>query len=412
MALTSTDDLLAPFDPLELQDAMHGNIRDPYPRLAELRRQSPVHLGPVDVDAGRSEIVSTGPQPATVLGFDEVMGVLRDRDTFSSAVYEGVIGAVMGRTILEMDEPEHRLHRALVSPVFRSRVLERWEETLVSLVVNELIDGFARRGEADLVRELTFNFPVQVIARILGLPRADYRQFQRWAVAMTSVAADWGRAVAASAALRDYFARVLAERRACPEDDLISELAIVEVEGRRLSDEEIFSFLRLLLPAGVETTYRGSGTCLYALLHRPEQLAAVVAEPALVPAAFEEAIRWEPPVTVVLRRARRDTRIGGVAVASGADVALMIGAANRDERRFERPDEFDVFRQGPSHVGFGFGVHVCLGMHLARMEARVALETLVARLPDLRLDRRAADPGIRGLAFRSPAALPVVFSPA
>jgi cytochrome P450 len=391
---------------------MHGNIRDPYPRLAELRRQSPVHLGPVDVGAGRPEVVATGPQPATVLAFDEVMAVLRDRDTFSSAVYEGVIGAVMGRTILEMDEPEHRLHRALVSPVFRSRVLERWEETLVALVVNELIDGFAGRGQADLVRELTFNFPVQVIARILGLPRADYRQFQQWAIAMTSVAADWGRAVAASAALRDYFGRVLAERRVCPEDDLISELAMVEVEGRRLSDEEIFSFLRLLLPAGVETTYRGSGTCLYALLNRPEQLAAVVAESSLVPAAFEEAIRWEPPVTVVLRRARRDTRIGGVPVASGADVALMIGAANRDERRFERPDEFDVFRRGPSHVGFGFGVHVCLGMHLARMEARVALETLFARLPDLQLDPRAADPGIRGLAFRSPAALPVVFSPA
>ncbi len=409
MSLTSTDDLLAPFDPFELRDVMGGNVTDPFPRLAELRRQSPVHLGPVDLGAGCAEALP-GPLPATVLGFDEVMGVFRDRETFSSSVYEGVIGAVMGRTILEMDEPEHRVHRALVSPVFRSKVLERWEEDLVGVVVNELIDGFAGRGRADLVRELTFNFPVQVIARILGLPRADYRQFQQWAIAMTSVAADWPRAVAASAALRDYFAAVLAERRACPEDDLISELAVVEVEGRRLCDEEIFSFLRLLLPAGVETTYRGSGTCLYALLRHPEQLAAVVADPGLVVPAFEEALRWEPPVTVVLRRARHDTEIGGVEVAGGADIALMIGAANRDERRFVGPDAFDIFREGPSHVGFGFGVHVCLGMHLARMEARVALQAVIARLPDLRLDPSGPDPSIRGLAFRSPDALPVRFS--
>ena len=183
------------------------------------------------------------------------------------------MGEVMGRTILQMDEPEHRLHRALVSPTFRSKVLERWEGDLVQQVVNELIDRLRRpRGTPTWSKQLTFNFPVQVIAQILGLPRSDFPTFQRWAIEITSVAANWERGMAASAALRDYFAEILAERRRQPADDLISELVQVEVEGRKLDDEEIYSFLRLLLPAGVETTYRASGSLLYGLLTNPDQL--------------------------------------------------------------------------------------------------------------------------------------------
>ncbi len=400
------------FDPFELEDTVSGDIRDPYPRMAELRRESPVHVGPVDLGDGASEVDPSQPQPVTVFGFDEAVQVLRDNETFSSTVYEGIMGAVMGRTILQMDEPEHRLHRALVSPTFRSKVLEQWEGDLVQRVVNELIDGFARLGTADLVQELTFNFPVQVIAQILGLPRSDFPMFQRWAIGITSVASDWERGLASSAALRDYFADVLDERRSHPADDLISELLVAEVDGRTLDDEEIFSFLRLLLPAGVETTYRASGNMLYGLLTNPDQLERVEADRALVADAFEETIRWEPPVTVILRRATRDTDIGGVPVEAGADVGLLLGSANRDERKYEHPDRFDVFRASRQSVGFGFGVHVCLGMHLARMETRVAINTLFDRLPDMRL---APEPGqdlhIKGMAFRSPIALPVAFTP-
>jgi cytochrome P450 len=353
------------------------------------------------------------PQPVTVFGFDESVQVLRDNETFSSTVYEGIMGAVMGRTILQMDEPEHRLHRAMVSPTFRSKVLEQWEGDLVQRVVNELIDGFADRGSADLVQELTFNFPVQVIARILGLPRSDFPMFQRWAIGITSVASDWERGMAASEALRDYFACVLEERRRQPADDLISELLVAEVDGRTLDDEEIYSFLRLLLPAGVETTYRASGNMLYGLLTNPDQLERVRRDRSLLPDAFEETIRWEPPVTVILRRATRDAEVGGVAVEEGADVALLLGSANRDERKYEHPDAFDVFRASRQSVGFGFGVHVCLGMHLARMEARVACNTLFDRLPDMRLAPGPdQDLHIKGMAFRSPIALPVAFTPA
>jgi cytochrome P450 len=414
-----TDDLVddrtapVPFDPFELEDTVSGSIRDPYPRMAELRRQSPVHVGPIDLGDGPNEVDPSIPQPVTVFGFDESVQVLRDNETFSSTVYEGIMGAVMGRTILQMDEPEHRLHRAMVSPTFRSKVLEQWEGDLVQRVVNELIDGFADRGSADLVQELTFNFPVQVIARILGLPRSDFPMFQRWAIGITSVASDWERGMAASEALRDYFACVLEERRRQPADDLITELLVAEVDGRTLDDEEIYSFLRLLLPAGVETTYRASGNMLYGLLTNPDQLERVRRDRSLLPDAFEETIRWEPPVTVILRRATRDAEVGGVAVEEGADVALLLGSANRDERKYEHPDAFDVFRASRQSVGFGFGVHVCLGMHLARMEARVACNTLFDRLPDMRLAPGPdQDLHIKGMAFRSPIALPVAFTPA
>jgi cytochrome P450 len=379
--------------------------------LHELRRRSPVHTGPIDLGDAMGEAFHdpSKPPPVTVFGFDEVVQVLRDNTTYSSVVYEDVMGIVMGRTILQMDEPEHRKVRDLVASSFRTKMLERWEEELVAVVVNELVDSFIERGRSDLVRDVTFNFPVQVIARILGLPRADYPVFQRWALELTSVAANWERGVAASEALRDYFADVMEERRAKPGDDLISDLVRAEVDGEHLNDEEIFSFLRLLLPAGVETTYRASGSLLFALLNDRSQFDALNSDRALFPQAFEEVVRWEPPVTVILRRATVDTELAGVAIEAGADVALMIGAANRDERKYADPDRYDMFRSQRQHVGFGFGVHVCLGMHLARMESRIAVNTLLDRLGPMTLDPEAEAPHIEGLAFRSPLSLPVLF---
>ena len=398
-----------PFDPYELKDVVGGTIRNPYPALHALRRESPVHVGPIDLGEGAEMANPSKPAPVTVFGFDEVVQVLRDSETYSSTVYEEIMGMVMGRTILQMDEPEHRTIRTLVASSFRSKMLERWEGDLVARVVNELIDTFIDEGRTDLVRSVTFNFPVQVIARILGLPREDYPKFQRWALELTSVAANWERGIAASAALRDYFADVMAERRAAPGDDLISDLVRAEVEGRRLNDEEIFSFLRLLLPAGVETTYRASGSLLFALLEDRAQFDALYADRSLFPQAFEEVVRWEPPVTVILRRATRDAELAGVAIEEGADIALLIGAANRDERKYSDPDRYDMFREQRQHVGFGFGVHVCLGMHLARMESRIAINTLFDRLGPFTLDPAAEPPHIEGLAFRSPLSLPVVF---
>src|SRR5271163_3692376 len=321
---TTADSTAVPFDPYELKDVVGGTVRDPYPAIHALCRISPVHSGAIDLGEGAQIADPTKPAPVTVFGFDEVVQVLRDSETYSSTIYEEVMGMVMGRTILQMDEPEHRRIRTLVASSFRSKMLERWEEDLVARVVNELIDTFIDEGRTDLVRSVTFNFPVQVIARILGLPREDYPKFQRWALELTSVTANWERGVAASCALRDYFAAVMAERRAEPGNDLISDLVQTEVDGEHLTDEEIYSFLRLILPAGVETTYRASGNLLYGLLTNPEQLEAVRQDRSLLPDAFEETIRWEPPVTVILRRATCGTELAGVAVEEGADVGLLL----------------------------------------------------------------------------------------
>jgi cytochrome P450 len=216
----------------------------------------------------------------------------------------------------------------------------------------------------------------------------------------------------ASAQVGVYLTEVIHQRRAHPADDLISDLCVAEVEGERLCDEDILAFLRLLLPAGVETTYRATGNLLFGLFQQPEQLDALRADRSLFAPAFEEALRWEPPVTVILRRTLKDTELSGVSIATGTDVGLFLGAANRDDRRYDDPDTFDMFRQAQQHVGFGFGVHMCLGMHLARMESRVAVNALLDRFDDIRFDLGADnDPHIHGMAFRSPTSLPVVFSP-
>jgi cytochrome P450 len=337
--------------------------------------------------------------------------VLRDAETFSSSVYSDVMGMLMGRTILEMDEPEHRIHRHLVSPAFRSKVLAAWEQTLVAAVVDELLDRVAPLGRADLVRALTFPFPVQVIARILGLPREDYAQFQRWSLELISVGVNFDRAVAASQKLKEYFTPIVADRRRAPQDDLISELCAGEIEGHQLDDEEIYAFLRLLLPAGVETTYRSSGNLLYGLLTNTEQLDALRADRSLMTQTIEEALRWEPPLLMIMRGATRDVELNGFAIEAGTSVGTNLGAANRDPARYNSPDTFDIFRDPKQHVSFGFGPHMCLGMHLARMETRVAVNAVLDRLPDLRLDPDADDVHIHGDIFRSPNALPVLFTP-
>jgi cytochrome P450 len=192
-------------------------------------------------------------------------------------------------------------------------------------------------------------------------------------------------------------------------DDLMSELVMAEVDGQRLADDEIYPFLLLLLPAGVETTYRSSSSLLFGLLSQPDRLAALRADHDLLPAAIEEGLRWEPPVVSVLRVAVEDVELGGVRIPKGGMVALSLGAANRDPASFEDPDTFDIFRDARQHVAFGDGPHMCLGMHLARMETRVLLTAVLDRLPNLRLDPEADDPHVHGLVFRSPPSLPVLF---
>jgi cytochrome P450 len=321
------------------------------------------------------------------------------------------MGPVMGEHImLGMDGPRHRRYRALVSTAFRPKAMDRWEGELADRVANELVDAFVERGRAELVREFTFPYPTQVIAGILGLPREDYRQFQRWSIAILSFLTKQEEAIAASREVTRYVAEILDERRTRRTDDLLSDLAHAEVDGERLSDEEIFSFVRLLLPAGVETTYRSTGNLLLSLLQAPDQLEAVRADRSLIPQVIEESVRFETPLLNITRLATKDTDIEGVPVPAGSTVMLMLAAANREETRYAEPDRFDFRRLEPKpHISFGHGPHICLGMHLARMEMRTALNVLFDRLPALRLDPDGKDPHIRGQVFRSPTSIPVLF---
>ena len=389
-----------------------GVVEDPYPLLAMARAKGPLLKENLEAELLAAEVdpqVTMGPEVFTAFSYDAVQTVLRDGETFSSAGYADVMGAVMGHTILEMDEPEHHTYRGLVQQAFSRKAMERWEEEAVGPIVDECIDAFIERGNAELVRELTLPFPVNVIASMLGLPRADLPQFHRWAIELISVSFDWERGTRASAQLRDYFARVLAERRIHPANDLMSILAVSELDGQHLTDEEIFAFLRLLLPAGAETTYRSSSNLLFGLLTHPDQLDALRADRALMPKAIEEGLRWEPPLTTIVRTATRDTVVDGVDVPAGAVVITNMGSANHDEKYWERSEEFDIHREQRQHLAFAFGPHMCLGMHLARMETRVVLERIFDRLPNLRLDPAADAPQITGMTFRAPPALPVLF---
>jgi cytochrome P450 len=398
------------FDDLEdfgsFDDAVSGDVRDPYTELAQRRREGAVQK----LDLSGMPMADDAKPIFMVYGYDAVAEVLRDNATFSSSIILAVFGDVLGKKVmLGMDEPEHRRLRALVSGAFTQRAIARRRRDPVERVADELIDRFADRGRAELTREFTFPYPTQIIADLLGLPAEDYPQFQKWSISILAFTVNRERALAASEALREYFMPILASRRAQPRDDLISILAHAEIDGEKLDDEEIFSFLRLLLPAGIETTYRSTGNLLFGLLSHPEQLDAVRSDRSLIPQAIEEAVRWEPPLLTITRVATRDTELGGESIPAGSTVMPYLGAANRDEQRWERPDRFDVFRPAKAHIGFGHGVHVCLGMHLARLEMRVALERLFDRLPNLRLDPDGDDPHIRGQVFRSPTSLPVLF---
>ncbi len=345
----------------------------------------------------------------TAYGFDAVQQVLKDGETFSSAGYADIMGPVFGHSILEMDEPEHHTYRGLVQQAFSRKAMETWERDLVRGVVDEMLDEIIDDKRGDLVRSLTFPFPVLVIARMLGLPREDLPAFHRQAVEMISAGFEFDRAIAASNALYEYFCAIIADRRQNPSTDVISVLVQAELEGERLDDAQICSFLRLLLPAGAETTYRSSSNLLFGLLSNPEQLDALRADRGLMAQAIEEGLRWEPPLLGIMRTATRDTEVDGMAIPSGSIVAVNIGSANHDERYWDNAEEFDIFRPPRQHLAFAWGPHMCLGLHLARMETRVALTQILDRLPNLRFDPDADAPFITGAVFRAPNALPVVW---
>lgn len=374
-----------------------SDLADPYPTYARLRRDHPALLA--DLVMGPGYIISR---------YEDVQTVLKDSVLFSSRANADGIGLVMGRTILEMDGKEHNRHRNIVAPVFVPKALHGPLPGVIADIAQRLIDRFAGDGHAELVAQFTKTFPLRVIAHIIGIPIDDYDAFQSWALAIIGFADDATRGYAAAQALVEYLRPIVESRKTEPRDDLMSKLVHAEVDGHRLADEEIYSFLRLLVPAGAETTYRLIGTTLFALLTHPDALEEVRASRSELEWAIEESLRWEAPVCFAARETTAATTMAGTEIPQGAGVLVAISSANRDEAKYPDPDRFDLHRRADDHVAFGFGRHFCVGSHLARLEARIAMDALFDRLPNLRLDP-SPSAGIFGLAFRSPNRLPVLF---
>jgi cytochrome P450 len=401
---------------------------DPYPAYRQLRREAPVHFAP-----------ETGAWCVT--RYDDVQRVLTDPETFSSRAMFTVLMAggdekpplswaglkamlrfalasrvrplafVQARNLIASDGEVHTGMRAIVNRGFSPRRIAAWEPRIRELVdrcVGKLDDG----AGFDLVRDLAIPLPVTVIAEMLGVEPERQADFKRWSDTVIHYSTGSGRAnrfadefVDAMTALIRYLRRVARARRARPADDLISTLIQSQDGEVGLSDYEVVLFVTLLLVAGNETTTNLIGNAVSALLDHPDQLARVAADPSLVPSLVEETLRYDAPVQLLFRTATRDTEIAGTPIPEGAWVVPILGSANRDERRFDDPDRFDVARNPQGHLGFGFGKHFCLGASLARLEARAALEALVPRLAGL--TRSATAERIDSFLVRGPSRLPL-----
>ncbi|RAV03333.1 cytochrome P450 [Mycolicibacter senuensis] len=389
-------------------DKPAGFIRDPYPYFEAKRREAGIFPGTV-MDYSKTPESLRPKLSFAAVSFEAVNQVFREADSFNSRIYDMTIGLFLGPTILAMEGEPHRKHRNLVSSAFKRKSLVHWEPDVVRPVCNALIDEFIDAGTADLVSGFTFEFPTRVISKLLGLPEEDLAWFRQRAIELISYTVNYERAFSASAALKDYFLDQMDRRKSHPTADIIGDLVTAEIDGEKLGDEAIYSFLRLLLPAGLETTYRATSNLLYLLLTHPDQFAAVRADHDLIGPAIEEGLRYETPLTTVQRTAIRDTEVAGVPIPAGAVVDVCIGSANRDETRWERSEQFDISRKWIPHITFAAGEHTCMGLHLARMEMRVAMECLLGRLGDITLVTDD-NPHIYGQPFRSPRSLPVTFT--
>lgn len=358
-------------------DFVLDDVDDLPGRLAELRTRKPAIWAN-----------AFGQPTLALLTHELVHDAFMAEETFPSAEFYGnVVTEVLGRNLQCLYGPEHRRNRALVSPAFRSRLMPGLIGPLLEPVANELIDRFEAQGRADLVADFTSRYPFLIITRLLGLPRASEEQVKEWAIAMLDIQQNYDYALQCSREFMEFVDPILQQRRHDPGTDLISTLATYEEEGERLTDEEIFNFLRLLFPAGADTTYLGLGSTLFALLSNPDQLERVAADPAEECRwAAEEGVRWWPPTVWIPRRNPREIVWHDIAIPKDAPMLLGILAANRDPAVYDDPDTFDVSRRPMATMTFGFGVHFCLGAHLARAEMETSLRVIASRLPRLRLE--------------------------
>ncbi|MET8946448.1 cytochrome P450 [Streptomyces sp. NPDC004542] len=387
---------------------------DPYPAYRVMRETAPL----IWHEATQSYLISR---------YEDVERVFKDKNgEFTTDNYNWQLEPVHGKTILQLSGREHAVRRALVAPAFRGSDLQEKFLPVIERNSRALIDAFRHTGSADLVTDYATRFPVNVIADMLGLDKADHARFHRW---YTTVIAFLGNlsgdpeVTAAGERTRlefaEYMLPIIRERRENLGDDLLSTLCAAEVDGVRMSDEDIKAFCSLLLAAGGETTDKAIAGIFANLLLHPDQLAAVRADRSLIPRAFAETLRFTPPVHMIMRQSATEVKLSGGTIPSGATVTCLIGAANRDENRYRDPDRFDIFRDdlttttafsaAADHLAFALGRHFCVGALLAKAEVETGVGQLLDAMPDLRL-ADGFHPVEQGVFTRGPQSLPVRFT--
>jgi cytochrome P450 len=341
-----------------------------------------------------------------ILGYDELRAFFTAQEEFPGGeVYKHQLESTIGPTFISMDGSEHDVYRQLVTPAFRSRATTRFVDSQLTPLAHQMLDGIVSAGEGDLITGFADRLPFWAISRKLGLPDGYEDRQRGWAHALLSELSDPEGARVASAELTELIAPVIADRRSNPGDDVISQLVANEYNGRRLTDAEILSHVRLLFAVGATTTSDALSNLLWTLLNRPELLRRLRAEPESRPSAVRELLRWEPPVPLLPRMALNGGVIAGVEVPPMSIVLGGVAIANRDPAKFADPDTFDIDRPDADVLTFGFGSKFCPGSHLAKLQLLAALEVVLDRLPELELLDDEPGPEPSGCNLRSVSSL-------
>ncbi|MBT8162323.1 MULTISPECIES: cytochrome P450 [Arthrobacter] len=350
---------------------------DPFPHYARMREAAPVFH---DEQSGSWH----------VFRYDDVQQVLSDHARFSSRLGgndPSETGQLFASSLITTDPPRHRQLRSLVTQAFTPKAVDALAPR-ISQLTEELLDGIASRGTADLIQELAYPLPVIVISELLGIPAQDRDLFKQWSdviVSQTRTGTTNENHYLTNKEMTEYFLDLIEQRRHQPGQDLISNLQSAEIDGQKLSVAELLGFCALLLVAGNETTTNLIGNAVLCFTEVPGTIDRLLTEQSLLPQAIEEVLRFRSPVQSMYRVTVADTTLGEVQIPAGAPLVAWIGSANRDERQFQRPTQFDIDRSQIRHLAFGHGIHFCLGAPLAKLEAKIALEATLSRLPGLTL---------------------------